>query len=232
MTAPIVFLDVETTGLAPDDDVWEFAGIRRDETGGQQTLHLFVEHDRRKCATLPESFLADHRARFPGGHAHAISARWPGPPAGGCGWPDDEWHEGVASRREATDLIREFTGRACLDAATGVLGDRPSVIGCNVSFDTERLALLLRAHGHDPDWHYHLLDVEAMAVGWLAATARHRRLPPSTAPDLLAAGPPWRSDDLSIACDVQPPDNGVRHTAMGDAEWAMHWYDRIIWAPP
>ena len=41
MTAPIVFLDTETTGLALDDEVWEFAGIRRDETGRrQQTMTL------------------------------------------------------------------------------------------------------------------------------------------------------------------------------------------------
>ena len=34
MTAPLVFLDLETTGLNPrTDDVWEFAAIRREVDG-------------------------------------------------------------------------------------------------------------------------------------------------------------------------------------------------------
>jgi hypothetical protein len=63
-TAPIVFLDTETTGLDPDDEIWEFAAIRR-EVDGQQAAHrVLVQHNLAKAARLPESFRADHDSRY------------------------------------------------------------------------------------------------------------------------------------------------------------------------
>lgn len=63
MTA-IVALDTETTGLSLTDDIWEFAGIRREEDGTQTELHLFIEHDEDKCRDLPQRFRDDHTARY------------------------------------------------------------------------------------------------------------------------------------------------------------------------
>ncbi|MGN0126047.1 MAG: hypothetical protein ACI38R_22625 [Rhodococcus sp. (in: high G+C Gram-positive bacteria)] len=40
--------------------------------------------------------------------------------------------------------------------------------------------------------------------------------------------PPWRSDDLSRACGVEPPTEDERHTALGDARWVKRWYDHIM----
>lgn len=40
--------------------------------------------------------------------------------------------------------------------------------------------------------------------------------------------PPWRSDDLSRACGVEPPAPEERHTALGDARWVKRWYDHIM----
>lgn len=40
--------------------------------------------------------------------------------------------------------------------------------------------------------------------------------------------PPWRSDDLSRACGVEPPTEEERHTALGDARWVKRWYDHIM----
>lgn len=65
MTSPIVFCDTESTGLLPDDEVWEFAGRRRDPDGTVQDLHLFIEHDKNKAELLPPSFYHDYRARYP-----------------------------------------------------------------------------------------------------------------------------------------------------------------------
>jgi hypothetical protein len=48
-TAPLVFLDTETTGLTPEDEIWEFAAIL---------------HDLERAAALPDSFRADHDARY------------------------------------------------------------------------------------------------------------------------------------------------------------------------
>ncbi|WP_072814308.1 hypothetical protein [Rhodococcus zopfii] len=39
--------------------------------------------------------------------------------------------------------------------------------------------------------------------------------------------PPYRSDDLSRACGVEPPTPEERHTALGDARWVKRWYDHI-----
>lgn len=40
--------------------------------------------------------------------------------------------------------------------------------------------------------------------------------------------PPWPSDELSRLCGVEPSGEHERHTALGDARWAMRRYDAII----
>lgn len=145
--APVVFLDTETTGLdLLSDEVWEFAGFRRDpETGTETALHLFIEHDAGRCERLPPPFLDDHRARYPG-----MGSR-PGMAAPSCGaqvTPD------VRTRAEAARQIAGFTSGAHLAGAV-------------VSFDAARLELLLRSAGLMPAWHYHLVDVETLAAGML-----------------------------------------------------------------
>jgi len=196
VTAPLVFLDTETTGLSLDDDIWEFAGIRRDPDGGEDVLHLFIDHDWKKCRELPASFRADHLARFPG-------------------------HDQSESRNKAAHRIFDFLYPT-------IDGERVHVVGAVPNFDTERLSRLIRseigAHTRDP-WHHHLIDVENLAVGWLAAIAHDQG--DATAIPVL----PWDSDDLSRAVGVEPPTD-ERHTAMGDARWAMAVYDRVIGIRP
>lgn len=97
------------------------------------------------------------------------------------------------------------------------------LVGAVVSFDEERLRRLLRRHGQCPMWHYHIIDVEAMAVGYLGgyrASVRDERGGVSSAASL-----PWKSEDLSRACGVEPPSEYDRHTARGDARWARDLYD-------
>lgn len=174
----LVFMDTETTGLSLDDDIWEFAAVRREEDGSETAHHLFIEHDTKKCARLPESFRVDHQARFPA-----------------CG------SSNVVSQPRAAVLIAD------------VFMGKPHVVGAVPNFDTERIARLLRRYNREPFWHYHLIDVESLAVGYLAAKGNPIELP-------------WDSDVLSLACDVEPP-TVERHTAMGDARWAMALYDAI-----
>ena len=181
-TAPIVFMDTETTGLALTDDIWEFAAIRREGDGSPDyPLHLFVEHDPEKAAALPESFRLDLQARFD---------------------PD-----AAVSPRDAARLINAITRPSANGAKAHIVGAVPN-------FDTERLALLLNAHGITPRWHYHLTDVETLAVGQCAGMSGTMLLPP------------WDSDAVSEQIGVQPPTDR-RHTAMGDAEWARAIFDHV-----
>ena len=91
-----------------------------------------------------------------------------------------------------------------------LLRDRPHVVGAVPNFDTERIAHQLHIDG----WHYHLIDVENLAVGYLAGQRE-------TVPAL-----PWDSNALSRRLGINP-DGFVRHTALDDARWARAIWDRI-----
>lgn len=64
MISPLLFLDTETTGLTPDDHIWEIAATLRLPDGSQIAYHEFVQHDQAKAETLPEPFLTDYRTRY------------------------------------------------------------------------------------------------------------------------------------------------------------------------
>jgi hypothetical protein len=102
-----------------------------------------------------------------------------------------------------------------------LLANRIHIVGAVPNFDTERLALLLCRFGIQPGWHYHLIDVEALAVGYL-----HGRWAASGAAGVRDVSLPWNSNDLSRAVGVDP-DQFDRHTALGDAKWARAIYDAI-----
>lgn len=85
------------------------------------------------------------------------------------------------------------------------------LVGAVISFDEERLRKLLRANGACPEWHYHLVDVEALVAG------------------KFSISPPWDSEELSRIAGVDP-EQFDRHTALGDARWAKALYEATI--PP
>lgn len=177
----LVFMDTETTGLSLDDDIWEFAAIRREADGRESETHLFIDHDMNRCLGLPEPFLKNHLRRFP---------------------------KGTGDRRQ-------FTQAAAAQVIAGQFTDRPHVVGAVPNFDTERIAILLGRFGLGPGWHYHLIDVENLAVGFLAGRG-------------TPVAPPWNSDDLTAALGLPPVPEDERHTAMGDARWAMRIYDHVM----
>jgi hypothetical protein len=91
----------------------------------------------------------------------------------------------------------------------------------------------MRANGVMPSWHYHLQDVETLAVGYL--TALRRFVPES--PEIAGLTPgqlatlgdlPWDSEFLSSALGVPVPSGEDRHTAIGDARWARDVYDAVM----
>lgn len=113
------------------------------------------------------------------------------------------------ARYDRLDGVPTLTHTALRPLLRNLFRDRPHVVGAVPNFDTERIAYQFGVSG----WHYHLIDVENLAVGYLAAVGS---FPP----------PPWNSDDLSRAVGVDP-DRFRRHEAMADVEWARAIYDRI-----
>lgn len=177
--ADIVFVDTETLGLDIDAPIWEFAGIRRSPDGGEERLHLFIDHDPEPwLSDLPEPFRGDYLRRFSAAAGEIV-------PAGA-----------------AVDQISQFVFGA-------------HIVGAVPNFDTERLAALMRRQGQAKvPWHYHLIDIENLVVGFLAAFGEFVPLP-------------WESDDLSRAIGVDP-DGFNRHTAMGDVLWTIAQYDVVM----
>lgn len=181
MSAGIVFLDTETTGLDPfTEDVFEVAIIRDD---GQEC----VFHLRPSPTTV-------HMMHPKAAEVNRYHERTRAP-----GW---QWHDTL----KALAVIHEQ-----LDGA--------HICGAVPDFDTRFLTETYKRAGISPPrWHYHLIDIEAMAVGFLLGSSTGH----TDAPLRL----PWDSDELSAALGVTAPIED-RHTALGDARWVKRMYDAM-----
>lgn len=224
----VCFVDTETAGLHPDKHpIWEVALITPD---GNEHVWQFpiveIEADpfalqigrywERRWSTGPMA-ISRWTAVY---DAHKPDSRM-------TNFPD----EGLAIK-PAEDWCRHFQR----------LTANCHLAGAVVSFDEERLRRLLWKHGVLPRWHYHLIDVEALAVGYLAGCRQTiGEIAPHTGEAFLAgtngwkvaegpdARPPWKSDELTEALGIVV-DNMDKHTALGDARWAKAIYDRVMGA--
>ena len=122
-----------------------------------------------------------------------------------------------------TDYLARYNHDTALtefDAAMKLiefLADAPHLVGVNPAFDAAVLGRLL--YPFDPPWHYHLIDLPAVTIGYLLARGKKIELP-------------WRSDELSAQVGVPTRDeHGApryeRHTAMGDVRWTRDWFDAL-----
>lgn len=191
MTAPICFVDTETDGVHPDREPWEIAIIRREPDGRETTWAQFVEID---LSTADPFGLRVGRfydrhpiGRYLSGHSN----------------PDVPLGLGQSVTRPlAARHVARLTHGAHL-------------VGAVPNFDAEILARLLREQKLTPAWHYHLIDVESLAVGYLAGEGR-------------PLAPPWDSSYLLEALGVPATPDDQRHTALGDARWVRALYDAVM----
>lgn len=150
MSAPLAFVDTETTGLDPEQhEVWEVGLILRDNEGVEVEYlwQLPVDLGRAEAMALK---VGDFYGR-----------RWPD----GIGRENvrvamtGRWERGLAKSRLSEHQVPEF---AQLFAE---LTHGAHLVGAVPSFDDAFLKRLLRANGACPGWSYHLVDVEALAAG-------------------------------------------------------------------
>jgi DNA polymerase III epsilon subunit-like protein len=134
--------------------------------------------------------------------------------------------------------INHFYERTALvrDAATGKWDDPRYVaeelayatagrhlVGACPWFDAGFYEKLMLANGFTPAWHYHMIDVEALAVGHLAAQSAG-----TTYPTALELPLPWKSDWLAEQLRLERPPKDHRHTALGDTREVKATFEHIM----
>lgn len=181
----LVFMDTETLGLDIDAPIWEFAAVRRNFYDG---------------GVVKEQEL------------HIFIHHYAKPWLEG---PDALPEEFAADYHKRFNPGEAYGKSGAAEVIAGFLSGRPHIVGAVPDFDTSRIRHQLLAPAHIPDpWHYHLIDVENVVVGFLAGRS-------------MLMQPPWKSDDLSAAIGVDPAQF-ERHTAMGDVRWTMAQYDAVM----
>lgn len=208
MTAPLCFIDIETTGLDPErHEPWEIAVIRREP--GQED---------EECVWLlrPNLGRADPDALRIGRFYERTSQAEDGGAGTHAVLTGTAWHPQPKV--------------AALEVAQATAGAH--LVGAVPSFDAAFLARWLRLNGAAPSWHYHLICVEAVAAGLL--WERWRRLTEDGKyPHECHAPPqpPWDTDELSELILGARPREEARHTALGDARWARAMWDACTLRP-
>lgn len=192
----LLFGDTETTDLKRETrEIWNYGFLRREPDGSMKDVEVIIEdvdlaHANEKSLQI--------------GHFYERHPRHGGDPGDAM----------VMLEADAVELLREWVRPYGHDEEGNPL--LPHLVGMVPHFDDFSLWKLFARYGYD--WtrsvHYHLADVETLAVGYLARAGKFML-------------PPWSSTEIVAAIDVAPPPEQLRHTALGDADWAMRIWDRI-----
>ncbi|MFE7954429.1 hypothetical protein [Streptomyces sp. NPDC057413] len=201
---PIAFVDTETTHLdAEIGQAWEVAVILREEDGGQTTDTEYVWQFAVDLAVAdPEALrIGRYHERNIIGQTCDCEAAFTEPNAITC-------------------MTRSDAVKAVINVLSGTV-----MVGSNPGFDDRFLRKLLGPGC--AQWHYRPIDIAVLAAGrklGIADVLRRfggRPLPS----DKVAL--PFSSRDLSRWMGVEPPGDGVAHTALGDARWTRDVFDAV-----
>ena len=197
--ALLLFNDNETTGLDfINDEVWQvhFLAARTGETRAFDSFTRLITHDVEKMKKLPEKFQKIHFDIW-----------------------SDEANTGLV--RTPFAAMKEF-----LEWRESIAneGEKAHFIAANPTFDSIMLMnnQIIPFSIFYQVFDYHLIDIEALALGWL----RHQELNLSwSAPSVEALTPresflPFKSDDLSKALGIYNED-AHKHDAISDTEWLV-----------
>ena len=206
---PIVFLDTETTGIHRAREVWEVGMIRRDDDGECET-QFFVDINLRDADPFGLAV-----GRFY--ERHPTGAILSGGKLSG--------NAPLKTPRDAAMTVARWTHGA-------------HIIGAVPSFDTNSLADLLHEHGLTPGWHYHLIDIESMVVGYIRALQRWGPKLEDAGVDVdtdeewqrifeYDATPPWKYQELQDVLGLKPQPEEDVHTALGDARRVAEIWDMV-----
>lgn len=204
----IAVLDTETTGLTDSDQVFEVAVYDLD-AGIHNTWT--IQPDPEVVAAMHPKALEVNRFHE---RTSADDWRW-----------DVKWNSFGYDADEMKMLLEDLAPW---------LNDK-HILGAVPNFDTERIAHMYKAFEVPvPRWHYHLLDIEVLAVGYLLnqrallkpGTTDQAKALVARIDELLTL--PYKSDDLAEYFGVEPPANDDRHTALGDVRWTVRWFRRLL----
>lgn len=195
----LCFIDCETTSLRPDRRAWEIGLIVREPI---RLVHPDGPDTYEDRDTEHHWFIDVRDLDL--GNADVMSLK--------IGRFYDRHPQIAAEHLSSPAVRREDDAMRQIERLTR----GAHLVGAVPNFDADVLSARMRANGICPSWHYHLQDFETLIIGYL----RGRSEP---APSL-----PWKSDELSRLIGVEPPGDDDRHTALGDARWAVRVWDAVM----
>lgn len=204
MNTPIAFVDTETTHLdAEIGDAWEVAVVLREFDDNEPADTEYVWQIRPNLAAAdPESLKIGRYLE-----------RFVVPPHAEAAWTGYE--DGPI-----LPMTRAQAAEAILAVLRGAV-----LVGSNPGFDDRFLRKLLGPGS--AQWHYRPVDIATLAAGrklGMVELARRFGVKPVPSDEVRF---PFSSRDLSRWTGVEPPGDGVAHTALGDARWARDVFDAV-----